>query len=61
MEVWGESGLFSDVFKNSGFLERVGIGDREISSRALNFIIDWGKDVVSGDAVPWIRGGGCVE
>lgn len=39
------------MFKNNGFLERVGIGDRETSSRELNFIIDCGKDLVSGDAV----------
>ena len=53
----GESGFVKDVFKNNGFVERVGIGDRVLMSRALNFIMDCGNEIVNGDVVMWISDG----
>jgi hypothetical protein len=39
-EVAGDRGFVRVVFKNKGFLDSVGIGDREITSRELIFIMD---------------------
>ena len=38
--VVGDRGFGRVVFKNKGFLDSVGIGDREITSRELIFIMD---------------------
>ena len=54
--VLGVSGFVSCVFKNNGFVHRMGIGVNGVSSKEFNLNMDCGKEWVRGDVVMWING-----
>ena len=47
----GDRGFGSCVFKNKGFLDRIGIGDRGVTSKEVSLYIDCGNECVKGDDV----------
>jgi hypothetical protein len=47
----GDSGFGSWVCKNKGFFDRIGIGDRGVTSKEVSLYIDCGNECVKGDVV----------